>query len=136
MSKPIPHIQKYMTTSPHSIGREQTLGRAHAVMRQHGIRHLPVLDGGVLVGLLSLRDAHLLETLKDVDVQKVTVEEAMTSVVYAVSPEAPLDEVASAMAEHKYGCAVVMQNHHVVGIFTTVDACAALADLLHGRLRA
>jgi acetoin utilization protein AcuB len=135
MSKPIPHIQKYMTTSPHSIGREQTLARAHAVMRQHGIRHLPVLDGGALVGLLSLRDAHLLETLKDIDVDKVTVEDAMTSVVYAVSPDAPLDEVAAAMAEHKYGCAVIMQNHRVVGVFTTVDACAALADLLRSRLR-
>jgi acetoin utilization protein AcuB len=136
MSKAIPHIQKFMTTSPHSIGKDQTLARAHAVMREHSIRHLPVLDGGALVGLLSLRDAHLIETLKDVDAKTVTVEEAMSSVVYAVSPDAPLDEVASTMAEHKYGCAVIMQNHHVVGVFTTVDVCRALAELLHGRLRA
>lgn len=135
MSKAIPQIQKYMTTSPHSIGREQTLARAHAVMRQHAIRHLPVLEGGSLVGLLSLRDAHLIETLKDVDANTVTVEDAMTSVVYAVNPDAPLDEVAATMAEHKYGCAVVMQNAHVVGVFTTVDACLALAELLRTRLR-
>jgi acetoin utilization protein AcuB len=134
MTKAIPHIQKYMTTSPHSIGRDQTLSHAHTVMRKHSIRHLPVLDGGVLVGLLSLRDAHLIETLKDVDPDEVTVEDAMTSVVYQVSPEAPLDEVAATMAEHKYGCAVVMQNHHVVGVFTTVDVCRALAELLRGRL--
>jgi acetoin utilization protein AcuB len=136
MSKAIPQIRKYMTTSPQSIGRDQTLARAHALMREHSIRHLPVLEGGALVGLLSLRDAHLIETLKDVDANTVTVEDAMSSEVYSVSPEAPLDEVAATMAEHKYGCAVVMQNHHVVGIFTTVDVCAALAELLTARLRA
>ena len=62
--------------------------------------------------------------------------EAMTSVVYSVAPDATLDEVAATMAEHKYGCAVVMQNQHVVGVFTTVDACQALAELLRTRLRA
>jgi CBS domain-containing protein len=39
-------------------------------------------------------------------------------------------EVVSTMAEKKYGAAVVCDNHKVVGIFTTVDACAALATLL------
>jgi len=51
-------IQKYMTRALHTIGQEQTLDVAHTVMRQHGIRHLPVLEGGKLVGLLSQRDLH------------------------------------------------------------------------------
>lgn len=63
---------------------------------------------------------------------KVLVEDAMTSSPYTVTPDTPLDEVVATMAEHKYGCAVVMQNRHLVGIFTTVDACRACADLLHG----
>lgn len=54
--------------------------------------------------------------------------------VYVVSPSAPLDEVAAEMARKKYGSAVVMQNEHVVGIFTAVDALTALAELLHTRL--
>ena len=134
MSKPIPQIQKHMTTSPHSIGTEQPLARAHKVMHEHGIRHLPVLHGGKLVGRLSDRDLHLVESLAGVDPEKVRVEEAMSSTVYAVSPEQPLDEVVSTMAEHKYGSAVVMQNEKVVGIFTTVDVCRTLAELLHTRL--
>jgi acetoin utilization protein AcuB len=134
MSKPIPPISKYMTTAPHSIGPDQTLATAHKFMREHQIRHLPVLSGGRLVGMVTLRDLHLVETLKDVDPTRVTVEEAMSSEVYAVSPEAPLDEVAAAMAEHKYGSAVVVQNQKVVGIFTTVDACKTLHELLHTRL--
>jgi len=134
MSKPIPQLQKFMTTSPHSIGKDQTLERAHEVMRTQRIRHLPVLEGGKLVGIVTERDLHLVETLRDVDASKVTVEDAMSTQVYAVEPETALDVVAETMAEHKYGSAVVIQNDKVVGIFTTNDACRALADLLHSRL--
>jgi acetoin utilization protein AcuB len=59
----------------------------------------------------------------------VSVEEAMTSDVYLVSPDTSLGEVASAMAEHKYGCAVVMNGTHLTGIFTTIDALRALITL-------
>lgn len=134
MSKSIPKIQAHMTTSPHSIGRDQPLTKAHEFMRDHKIRHLPVLERGELVGILSDRDLYIIELLRDVNPTLVMVEDAMSSEVYAVSPEAPLDEVVMTMAEHKYGCAVVLHNHHVVGIFTTVDACRALAELLHSRL--
>ena len=134
MTKPIPTIQKYMTTQPHSIGQEQKMAMAHKMMREHRFRHLPVLTGGKLVGLLSDRDLNLIETLRDVDPEQVRVEDAMTGDPYTVAPDSPLDEVVSAMAEHKYGCAVVMQNDKLVGIFTTVDACRAFAELLHGRL--
>lgn len=134
MSKPIPTIQKFMTTRPHSVGRGQTMAVAHEIMRENHIRHLPVLDGGALVGIVSDRDLHLVESLKDIDPEQVSVEDAMTSTVYTVEPDAPLDQVVATMAEHKYGCTVVMQNQKLVGIFTTVDACRAFADLLHSRL--
>lgn len=134
MTKAIPTVQRYMTTAPLSIGLEQTVAHAEKVMSEHHVRHLPVLEGGQLRGILSDRDVRLIETLKDVDANKVTVEEAMTQSVYSVSPDAALDEVVDAMAEHKYGCAVVMQNGKVVGIFTTVDVCKAFSELLRGRL--
>jgi acetoin utilization protein AcuB len=120
-----------MTATPHSIGPDQPLSLAHDLMRQHRIRHLPVLDGGKLVGMVSLRDLHLVETFTDVDPDEVSVEEAMTPEPYAVSPTTPLEEVASEMAAHKYGSAVVLEGTKVVGVFTTVDACRALADALH-----
>lgn len=134
MTKAIPTIQKYMTTSPYTIGSDQTLAQAHTVLREHSIRHLPALRGGQLVGMLTSRDLALVEALKDVDPRTVKVEDAMSQEVYTVSPDAPLDEVVGEMAEKKYGSAVVMQNGKVVGIFTTVDVCTAFAELLHGRL--
>ena len=134
MSKPIPHISKYMTTTPHTIGFDQTLQTAHKLMRDHHFRHLPVLQGGKLVGMVTERDLALIETLKDVDPTKVTVEDAMTPAPYTVAPDALLDEVVATMAEHRYGSAVVVDNNHVVGVFTTVDALVAFSDLLHSRL--
>jgi len=134
MSKSIPKIQKYMTPHPHTIGKEQKLSIAHEFMSKHQIRHLPVLDGGKLVGILTDRDLRLVESFKDVDPKKLNVEDAMTQTSYTVSPDAPLNEVAAEMAEHKYGSAVVMQSNQVVGIFTTVDAMRALSELLETRL--
>lgn len=135
MTKPIPTIQKYMTTVPQSVGDEQTLAHASAMMKELGIRHLPVLRGGKLLGILTDRDINLIESLGGVESAELAVAEAMTEEPYAVPPDTPLDEVAAEMAEKKYGSAVVVQNHKVVGIFTTVDACRALSELLSTRLR-
>lgn len=134
MSKPIPRVHKYMSTTPHTIRPSMTLSEAHKVMQQHHIRHLPVLDGGTLVGLLSDRDLRMVEAFKDVDPTQVTVADAMSTEVYTVSPDALLDEVAREMAAKKYGSAVVMQNDKVVGMFTAIDGLTALAELLHTRL--
>jgi acetoin utilization protein AcuB len=134
MSKAIPTIQKYVTTSPHSIGTDQTLAKAHEMMKTHAIRHLPVLSGGHIVGMLTDRDLNLIEAMKGVDPHQVKVDDAMGTNVYSVSPETPLDEVVATMGEKKYGSAVVLQNGKVVGIFTTVDLCRAFAELLHTRL--
>ncbi|MGK4008248.1 CBS domain-containing protein [Sorangium sp. So ce1036] len=135
MTKAIPTVKRYMTASPHTIGLAQSLAHAHKVMREHRIRHLPVLDGGALVGVISERDLHLIETLRDVDPEKVAVEEAMTPVVYTISPDARLDEVSREMAEHKYGSAIVIEHGKVVGVFTTTDGMRALAELLEARPR-
>lgn len=135
MSKPIPPISKYMTTTPVTIGDDQTIAAASRVMHEHRIRHLPVLHGGKLVGILTTRDVALIETLKDVDPKVVTVEEAMTQMPYTTSPDTPVDQVAAEMAEHKYGAAIVTQNDHVVGVFTSVDACAVLAEVFTTRLK-
>jgi acetoin utilization protein AcuB len=134
MTKAIPSVQKWMTTSPLAVERTETLEAAHLIMRKESIRHLPVLDQGKLVGIITQSDLHLIETLKDVDPRTVKVEDAMVTHPYFVAPDAKLDEVVAEMAEHKYGAAVVMQNSKVVGMFTTVDALRAFSDLLHARL--
>jgi acetoin utilization protein AcuB len=117
-----------MTPTPHTIGADQALVTAHSSMRGHHLRHLPVLRGGRLVGILSQRDLYGVETMRDVDPAQVLVEEAMTSDVYRVDPDETLGRVAATMAARKYGCAVVIEGNEVIGIFTTTDALLALAE--------
>jgi acetoin utilization protein AcuB len=125
-----PLVRTFMTPSPHTIGRQQPLAVARQLMHRHHIRHLPVLDGGRLVGVLSERDLGVVEGLPGVDASPITVEDAMSGGTYVVAPDAPLATVAEEMAEMKLGSAVVMEAGHVTGVFTSVDALAALASLL------
>jgi acetoin utilization protein AcuB len=123
-------ISNVMSPCPYFIEQDQSMSAAHAVMRRHGIRHLPVCESGKLVGLVSAGDLHLVETLEGVDPNDVSVQEAMTPEPYQVRPNAPLREVVQEMAQHKYGCVLVTQGAEIVGIFTTVDALRAFADVL------
>ena len=107
------------------------MSEAHQMMREHRIRHLPVLEAGQLVGIVTERDLHLIETLPDSDPDEVTVEEAMSQEVYAVGLDDSVDGVVEKMAERKYGSVVVLNPRGgVEGIFTTVDALQVLADVL------
>lgn len=126
-------IERFMTRSPHTVGGHQTLAAAHRLMRQHAIRHLPVLAAGKLVGLLSQRDLHFIETFQDVDPNAVSVSEAMSQEVFAVGPDTSVAYVTAEMAAHKYGCAVVVDHGQVIGVFTTVDALRLLADVIGER---
>jgi acetoin utilization protein AcuB len=123
-------VDDFMTRLVHTIGSQSPLSEAHRLMNEHAIRHLPVLEGGKLVGVVSMRDLHLIETLKGVDPKEVTVDEAMSQDAYTVPPGTELIEVARTMAMHKYGSAVIARDGHVEGIFTTIDALKALEAVL------
>ena len=123
-------IRRFMTVGPHVITSRHTLAEAHQTMRERGVRHLPVVDDGHLKGVVSQRDLYLLETLRGVDAARELVEEAMSSDPYVVTPEAPLEEVAEAMATQKHGSALVVERATVIGIFTTTDALKALVSVL------
>jgi len=123
-------ISDYMSGSPHTIGASQPVKSASELMHEHGIRHLPVLEGGQLVGVISDRDVKIVESFPDVSVEETPISEAVGLEAYTVAPDTPLIDVARHMADHKIGSAVVMEGNKVVGIFTTVDACRALVDAL------
>ena len=123
------HIHQFMTPLPHTIGREQTLQVAREMMQNHRVRHLPVLQGGTLLGVVSDRDLRLVESITGVDPKIVKVEEAMAAVTFSVSMGTPLREVVLEMVKHKYGSALVVDGPKVVRIFTTIDALEALLEL-------
>jgi len=132
--KTIPQIQKFMTPMPHSVGVKIPLATAHALMREHAVRHLPVQEAGRLVGVLTDRDIKLAGSFRGAG--ELLVEDVMTPEPYTVNPQAPVDQVVAEMARHKYGCALVQQeNGKLVGIFTATDALRVLEELLHQNYR-
>lgn len=125
-------VSAWMTAQPHTIGDDQTLAAARERMHHHGIRHLPVLHGGHLVGVVSTRDIAMVEALPGVDITAVTVDEAMAEEPWTVGPDASLSEVATTMAERRIGTAIIVEDgdsDRVIGVFTTTDALRALAKL-------
>ncbi|MBS1122681.1 MAG: hypothetical protein H6Q90_4909 [Deltaproteobacteria bacterium] len=126
----MPSISDHMTRQPWTIRRNALLSEAHTLMRQHQIRHLPVLEEGKLVGIVTQGDLHLIETLPDSDPDEVIVEDAMTEQVFVASPDDDLADIVEQMGQHKYGSVVVTSAKGIEGIFTVVDAMAVLARLL------
>ena len=79
-------------------------------MRDNRVRHLPVVDGGRVVGVLSQRDILIMESLPGVNPTEVRVEEAMVRDVFTVGPEAPVGEVIETMIDRKLGSTIVCEG--------------------------
>lgn len=135
MTKAIPNIQRYMTTTPLTVNSEQSLMFAKQIMLDNKIRHLPVLNGGRLVGIISERDIVFIQNFKGVDLELEKVEGAMTEGPCTVETSAHLDEVCDMMASEKIGSVLVQDNKKLVGIFTWIDALRAMSELMHTRLK-
>jgi len=122
-------VAAFMTSQPVTIGRKESLATAHHMMRANGVRHLPVLEHGDLVGVVSQRDLLFLETIRGVDLDADTVEDAMSTDTYSVPPDAPIANVAKHMARKRYGCAVIIERGRVAGVFTATDALRLVAAI-------
>lgn len=122
-------VAEFMTSSPYSIGVAQPLSVAREMMSKFAIRHLPVVEFGRLVGMLSERELDLVEAVPGIDVETTPVSQAMMHQTFCVAPTDALATVASAMADRKVGSAVVSKLGDIVGVFTTTDALRALATL-------
>jgi acetoin utilization protein AcuB len=125
----MPAVDRYMTREPYSIASTDSLARARAMMTKHQIRHLPVVDGAHLVGVISDRDVDVVDAVPGIDLGRVEIGRVMRPPL-DVWGETPLDEVSELMTTERSDCVVVRGGHGVEGIFTAVDALSALADLL------
>ena len=122
-------VSEYMATHPHSIEEQATMRQAMELMTQHHIRHLPVKRGGKVVGILSDRDLKLFFGISNMNPDHLKISSISHGHPYIVPPDALLSDVAKEMADKHYGSVLVMKGEELLGIFTTVDACRALAEL-------
>ena len=115
-----------------TIGPEATLEEAYAFLLQKGIRHLPVVEEGRLVGILTDRDIRLATSAlnpKGPCPGSTPVREAMTKEVVTADPLDPVEEAARVMRVRKIGCLPVVEDEVVVGIVTGIDLLDALLRL-------
>lgn len=133
MSKAIPTVQRFMTCDPHSVDEETLLSEAQNIMKDQDVRHLPVMKGKDVCGILSDRDIKYALGLLNADPKNIHVKDICHRNLYMTTPHTPIDQVTTEMAEHHYGCTVVVDNNNLVGIFTTVDACSALSEIVRER---
>ncbi len=115
-----------------TIGPEATLEEAYAFLLQKGIRHLPVVEEGRLVGILTDRDIRLATSAlnpKGPCPGSTPVREAMTKEVVTADPLDPVEEAARVMRVRKIGCLPVVEDEVVVGMVTGIDLLDALLRL-------
>jgi len=141
MTTPHPHqVRDVMTRKIAILREEQNLELAERAMKNYAFRHLPVVEGDKLVGLVTERDllraaistldkAH--DLLDDNLKRYYFVREVMTTDVVTVRPETPLLEAATIMAKGRLGCLpVTEQDGTLVGILTRSDIVGLVIDLL------
>lgn len=123
-------IRKYMTEPKAFASPSESVLDAYRRMAERDIRHMPVLSGEQLVGVLFMSDLKLVESLPEDAVRPINVKSMMVTEYYTVQPDEALDVAAREMSKRKYGSAIVTERGKVVGVFTTTDALRALSDAL------
>jgi CBS domain-containing protein len=130
-------VRDLMSRSVKTLGRNDELSLADALMRTERIRHLPVLsDSGEVAGIVSQRDlffSGLMRALgygsasRDRTLASVLVKEVMSEPVVTTTPGTPIAEAARVMVERKIGCLPVVEDGRLVGILSESDVVSAVA---------
>lgn len=124
-------VSDAMTGRVYTVEPDDPLSLVWEVMRERGVRHVPVLDAeGDLVGLVTHRDllrASLVEqndlprVIEGALLERTRVADVMIQNVETVSPEDELSDAARLMLEQKFGCLPVVEGRRPVGIQTESD---------------
>jgi len=124
-------IRDIMHSPAVAISGTTTLQDAYRTMRERGIRHLPVVDGGNLVGVVTDRDLRLATSAL---VPSPLSPDSRVSAVMSAAPltadaSDPVEDAARTMRERKIGCLPVLEDGRLIGIVTGLDLLDALMRL-------
>ncbi|MDC0358250.1 CBS domain-containing protein [Oligoflexia bacterium] len=120
-----------MTPCPYHVSSASSLEDVLRVMGLRSVRHLPVVEDGNLIGVLTERDVELSQFVCDTISHCPTAGDIGMRNPYVVPADAEVGDVAQNMAENKLDFALVSdEGGSFVGIFTTTDACRLIHLLL------
>src|SRR5574342_941558 len=132
-------VGRRMRTSLVTVNKAATLSQARELLHSHRIRHLPVMEGDRLLGILTDRDIRQAAPSSAAGfnpdqiaafLSQIPVTEAMVRNVRTVSPFTTIEEAAKLMIEHKIGCLPVTEANRLVGIITETDILGVLVDVM------
>lgn len=124
-------VEEFTTPDPITAEEDMPVEDLQRLMEENGIRHLPIVRGTAVVGVVSDRDVRLSAGLSAAEKFLVQASDIMTDDPLCVSADTPLDEVAYAMSERKVGSVIVKNEAgELVGIFTATDALNALIEII------
>lgn len=127
----IPPISEIMSTNIIALNRDDDLETAEILFKRHKIRHIPVVNGEVIIGMLSYSDLlrisfadAVYDTEDEVDTvvyNMFTIEQVMVKNVVTVPPTATIKDVAKILVEKEFHALPVVEDGRLVGIVTTTD---------------
>ena len=128
-------VKDSMSRQVVALPPQATAGEALALCRERRIRHMPVLEDGRLVGIVSDRDLRsatpaLGDPARAEALGRILISEVMASEVTTALPDDPIEEAANAMREKRIGCLPVVEHDNLVGIISSSDVMEALVYLM------
>ena len=110
-------VKSVVTATPDTL-----VGQARRLLEKARVRHLPVLEGGLLVGIVSDRD---LRSARD---EAVPLREIMACTVFVLSPDTSIRRAARLFRERRFGAMPVLEGRELVGIVSVVDVLRILGE--------
>jgi len=129
-------VGKRMTRDPVTVTPDDPLSKAAGILKEHRFHHLPVVDGGRLVGILSdtdLRNATLAAAPReggDRQAGERPVRDAMRTEVWSVTPDDSVEDALLVLSRERFGALPVLEGDRLVGIITRADLLSAFVDIL------
>lgn len=140
-------VSDWMTSKVYTVSPENSVTEAVNIMKQHKIKHVPVVVDGVVVGIVSDRDIKEFMPSKATTldmyelhylISNTKIKDIMKTKVYTTTPDAPIEQAAMLMHDNKVGCLPVCSGGKLAGIVSDWDIFEALVDITgvrHGGLR-
>lgn len=132
-------VKQRMTANPFTVTAETTLPDALEVMTSHGVRHVPVVEGDRVVGVISQNDIKAAYPSKATTlsasearylIAKLKVAKTMSKPPVLIAPDALLEEAAVVMRDRKIEMLPVVSDGHLVGVITESDLLDSFMDIL------
>ena len=132
-------VRKKMKKDLVTITKDERMTVARKILKEKNIRHLPVVDGKKLIGLVTNMDIRKAEASPATSLEirelhylldKLTVGEIMTRNVITISPDISIEEATILLHDNKIGCLPVVEDGNLVGIITENDVMEILIEVL------